>query len=248
MSCDVLGVFAHPDDESLLAGGTLAACAAAGLRVGIVSMTHGELGGFPGATRARELSAAGAALGADWAVCLDFPDGELGSCDRACAAAALRELAAAAAQPDGRSGGAVLTFSAEGLYWHPDHIAVHEIVRASFPAERICELSWPAGLLAGVVDELRARELPTDVWGLDPRAFGVPAERIARELDVSAFLDVKLRALRCHPSQFPSGHALADLPDDLARRLLGHEWLVRCPPGDWLADAVASGCAARSGA
>ena len=40
----VLAVFAHPDDESLLAGGTLAACAAAGRRVAVVSMTHGERG------------------------------------------------------------------------------------------------------------------------------------------------------------------------------------------------------------
>ena len=40
----VLAVFAHPDDESLLAGGTLAACAKAGLDVGLLSLTRGELG------------------------------------------------------------------------------------------------------------------------------------------------------------------------------------------------------------
>ena len=40
----LLAVFAHPDDESLVAGGTLAACAAAGVAVRIVSVTHGEQG------------------------------------------------------------------------------------------------------------------------------------------------------------------------------------------------------------
>jgi GlcNAc-PI de-N-acetylase len=40
MAGGVLAVFAHPDDESLLAGGVLAACASAGRRVAIVSMTR----------------------------------------------------------------------------------------------------------------------------------------------------------------------------------------------------------------
>ena len=44
----VLAVFAHPDDESLLAGGALAACAAAGRDVTIVSLTRGELGPIAG--------------------------------------------------------------------------------------------------------------------------------------------------------------------------------------------------------
>ena len=44
MAGGVLAIFAHPDDESLLAGGVLAACAAAGRRVAIVSMTRGERG------------------------------------------------------------------------------------------------------------------------------------------------------------------------------------------------------------
>jgi LmbE family N-acetylglucosaminyl deacetylase len=236
-ACDVLAVFAHPDDESLLAGGTLAACAAAGLRVGVVSMTRGELGGAAygsdlGAVRERELIDAAAALGSTWARCLDLPDGELGSVDPDRALQALGALG----QCEPR---ALLTFSADGLYWHPDHIAVHEIVRRVFPHERIFEFSWPPGLLAEVVDELRRRGLPSDVWGLDPGAFGAPAGAIVRELDVSGFLDAKLRALRCHRSQLLSGHALTELPHDLAERLLGREWLTS-DRDSWLVDVVAA--------
>jgi LmbE family N-acetylglucosaminyl deacetylase len=244
-ACDVVAVFAHPDDESLLAGGTLAACAAAGMTVGIVSMTRGELGlaGGSGAVgeaalgdlRERELIEASDVLGAAWARCLDLPDGELASIDRAAAVDVVREAIAV------RERQVVLTFSAEGLYWHPDHVATHEIVRSAFPAASIYELSWPEGLLSRTVEELRRRGLPADVWGLDPHAFGVPAETIERELDVSALLEVKLRALRCHASQLLAGHALADLPDDLARELLGREWFVRCPDAAWLERVVAQG-------
>lgn len=242
--CEVLAVFAHPDDESLLAGGTLAACAAAGMTVGIVSMTRGELGvagaseaadeAALGDLRERELIQAAGVLGAAWARCLDFPDGELGSVDRAHAATVLRDLTDA--QPR-----AVLTFSIEGLYWHPDHIAVREIVRSAFSAASVYELSWPEGLLARAVGELRRRGLPADVWGLDPSAFGAPSGAISRELDVSRFLELKLRALRCHRSQLLAGHALAELPCDLALELLGREWFVTCPRGDWLEQLVSCG-------
>ena len=40
----VLGIFAHPDDESLACGGTLARLADAGARVVIVCASHGEAG------------------------------------------------------------------------------------------------------------------------------------------------------------------------------------------------------------
>src|SRR5204862_6156740 len=76
---NVLAIFAHPDDESLLAGGTLAASAAAGLDVTIVSVTRGEAGPIGdrsvgrerlGEVREQELRAAARELGAARARCL----------------------------------------------------------------------------------------------------------------------------------------------------------------------------------
>ena len=81
----LLAVFAHPDDESLAAGGLLACCAARGARVCVLCLTRGEKGpGQPGdglpdlaSTRARELDAAAAVLGVSTVRLLEHPDGML---------------------------------------------------------------------------------------------------------------------------------------------------------------------------
>jgi LmbE family N-acetylglucosaminyl deacetylase len=243
----VLAVFAHPDDESLLAGGTLAACARARLDVGVLSLTRGELGeaAEPGhddlaTVRARELEAAGRILGATWTECLPFPDGALEWAD----AGAVREVVAeriARHEP-----GAVITFSPEGLYWHADHLATHRItveaVAEAAGAASLYGATWPAGLAGRVVDEARERGRPAELWGLDPTAFGAPEETITTVLDVSAHLETKLAALGAHRTQLGSDHLLSNLPPDLAATLLGREYFVelRSPAGsaDWLAAAA----------
>ena len=83
----VLGIFAHPDDESLACGGTLARLADAGCRVVIVCASHGEAGscsdpalvpdGNLGNVRIGELRDAAAVLGAAETIVLDHPDGDL---------------------------------------------------------------------------------------------------------------------------------------------------------------------------
>src|SRR3954467_10658197 len=77
----VLGIFAHPDDESLACGGTLARLADAGARVIVVWGPRGEAGsisdpalvpdGNLGVVRARELCEAAAVLGVAEAIILD---------------------------------------------------------------------------------------------------------------------------------------------------------------------------------
>src|SRR5690349_4600204 len=95
----LLAVFAHPDDESLVAGGVIAACAAAGVEVALVCATRGELGPIAdaalatrqtlAAVREAELRAAGRALGAHAVECLSYPDGGLHCCDGGALAADL---------------------------------------------------------------------------------------------------------------------------------------------------------------
>jgi LmbE family N-acetylglucosaminyl deacetylase len=246
----VLAVFAHPDDESLLVGGTLAACAAAGRRVAIVSMTRGERGPSELAARTgrslaevreAELLAAARALGASAAECLDYPDGELAGVDEADAARTLARLL------DRERPDALLSFSEEGLYWHPDHLALSGLLAVTLelvePAPAwVYGATWPEGHAARLVALMRARGLETDLWGLQPEAFGAPEESITSSLDVRPFLPAKLEALRAYASQIGPRHLLSTLPQDLAEEFLGREYFVRIRPGesrrDWLAEAL----------
>jgi N-acetyl-1-D-myo-inositol-2-amino-2-deoxy-alpha-D-glucopyranoside deacetylase len=244
----IVAVVAHPDDESLIAGGTLAMAAAAGAETGVVSLTRGESGpvaGTPlgrgeslGPVRERELRAAAERPGAKWAACLRNPDGELDWSDRPATA---RELAALLARR--RRPTSVLTFGEDGLYWHPDHIAARAIAGMAVElieqggAARVWlyEAVWPAGRVSGLVAAARERGLPFDLWGLDPGAFGTAEDGPTVVVDVRPVLDRKLAALRAHRSQLGPDHLLTSLPDDLAHRFLGEEhWRVarRADSGD----------------
>lgn len=245
----IFGIFAHPDDESILAGGTLAACAAAGVEVVLISVTSGELGLFAGQDlaagetvgmrRESELREAARALGASEAFSLGRPDGELvwdppGEIEA--------ELANRIAwwRPQ-----AVITFGPEGLYWHPDHIAVHNFTlkavesaaRGGF-APQVYYATFPIGRMKRLASAMKARGLSTELWGLDPEDFGAPEEEITTVLDVRGFLSQKLRALRCHSSQFADDNLFTNLPAELAQDFLGYEYFMKSGAvdgtDDWL--------------
>src|SRR5205823_9573462 len=108
-----------------------------------------------GEVREAELRAAAAALGARSVECLDYPDGGLDWLADEAAAASDLERRIRRWQPQ-----VVITFGPEGLYWHPDHIAVHRLTRAAI--ERIATDSGPTStprLYCGVLPEGRMGEL-----------------------------------------------------------------------------------------
>ena len=251
MSGGLLVVTAHPDDEVLIAGGTLAACAAAGLPTGVVCLTRGEQGPISSrrlasrktlaTVRAAELRAACAELGVEWVKCYRRQDGNLEFSD---GPAIVRQLAAIlwARAPD-----AVITFGEDGLYHHPDHIATYwytvRAVKRQADRPQLYRSVWPTSLSADLVGAMAARGLPSDLWQLEPDEFGTDQLDGSFELDVRAFAQQKLRALRCHRTQLGDDHALSALPPDLARRFLGLERFAAVPVdahGDdgWLAAAL----------
>jgi LmbE family N-acetylglucosaminyl deacetylase len=140
----ILGLFAHPDDEVFVAGGTLAKYAAEGAEIMVVSATRGQAGQIRdsriatrrtlGAVREQELHLSSARLGVRHSVCWDYGDGMLQSLDREQlirdAVAAIRSF-----RPD-----IVLSFGPDGGYGHPDHIvmclvAQEAVRRAGDPTE-----------------------------------------------------------------------------------------------------------------
>ncbi len=261
----MLAVFAHPDDESLASGGLLAWCSALGVRVSLLCLTHGEHGyagrGAPGPgtrplrqVRARELQAAASALGVTRVRLLDHEDGMLPWIrpDRL-DADILDEIRRAA--PD-----VVVTFDADGLYWHPDHIAVHERTTAVVAALRgggpaLFHVTLPPGAMRAVVDHAvrvgaargLARPFARSILGVaDADAFGAGAPPPTLVVHAHDHAVQKLRALRCHRTQFDDC-ALRFIDENDAPRLLGTEHYRRSEVGA-RGDTIVDRLAAESGA
>jgi len=113
----VLMVWAHPDDETYLAGGVSALLTDAGNRVVCITATRGEAGG-DGQVRSVELDAALEVLGVREHQWLDYPDGGCAAVDVTEATARIRAVVDEV-QPD-----TVLTFGPDGITGHPDHQTV----------------------------------------------------------------------------------------------------------------------------
>ncbi len=132
----LLAVFAHPDDESMGMGGTLAKYAAEGVETYLVCATRGERGWFgpeeqdpgPGALsqiRTKELENAIGELGMKGLCFLDYLDGEL---DRADHSEAIGKIVTHIRRVRPQ---VVVTFPPDGNYGHPDHIAISQFTGAA---------------------------------------------------------------------------------------------------------------------
>jgi LmbE family N-acetylglucosaminyl deacetylase len=233
----VLAVFAHPDDESLACGGTLAMLADAGARVVVMCASHGERGSNIGPVRndalglerAIEMRDAADALGISEVRLLSHPDGELRWAQvtdfNATIVLFLRRHPTAA----------VITFGEDGLYWHPDHIGVNErvltAVRSLGPdAPPVYYVTMPKGVMPEIVQAARARGwVPPQkgFWSIVPESFGLLAQPHTLEVNVQALVTRKLAAIIAHRSQMGAGHPFSQLDPVDARRWLGAEYFRR---------------------
>jgi LmbE family N-acetylglucosaminyl deacetylase len=237
MAFTVVSFHAHPDDEALLTGGTLARCAAEGHRVVIVTATDGSAGltderrhprSALGATRLQELEDAAAALGAHRVVSLGYEDGRFSDVplDEAAdaLAAVLRE----------ENADVLTTYDRAGGYGHPDHVRVHHVGAAA--AER----AGAPVVLEATVDRtllMRATRLMRVLPGslrVSPQAFATSfsaRSEITHRVDVRPYLGAKRAALVAHNSQTTGARRrtvgyLSALPPAVSRSVLGHEWFV----------------------
>ena len=237
----VLAVFAHPDDESLACGGTLARLAAAGARVVLVCASRGERGSVAGPVRddalgrirSREFAEAGRTLGLSTVILLDHPDGDL----RWAHVPELHADIIAAIQ--GFNPAAVITFGEDGLYWHQDHIAVHERTTTAVQAfgadgPALYYVTMRTGVMRAIVNAAAERgwqPTPRGFWSLVPEAFGLYAAPPTFTVDVADWVPQKLAALRCHQTQMGSGHPFDEIPSAAARQWLGVEQFRRAGAG-----------------
>jgi N-acetyl-1-D-myo-inositol-2-amino-2-deoxy-alpha-D-glucopyranoside deacetylase len=234
----VLAVFAHPDDESLACGGTLARLADAGANVVLLCASRGERGsisepelvpdGNLAAARSRELVDAAAALRIGEVVIMDHPDGDLRWDD---VPELHREIVALV---DRHQPAAVITFAEDGLYWHLDHIGVHERTYTAVrsfgdAAPPLYYVTMPKGMMRALAEAAHARGAARDsgFWGIEPDAFGDCAAPATITIDVRPWIGRKLAALRCHRTQLGIDNPLTWIDEDEARDWLGTEYFRR---------------------
>lgn len=245
---------AHPDDESMTTGGSMARAVADGHRVVLVVATHGEYGEVPhdlaeGESlldrRRAESEASAAALGVHRLVWLGYKDSGMtgwtqnddpesfwqASVDEAGErlAAILREEAAD-----------VLTvYDWHGNYGHPDHVKVHTVGhRAAELAEtpRVFEATMNRDAMKrffAIAREMGEATGPDgEDWDPDGPAddgnpFGTPESELTHAVDVAPFIAQKRASISCHKSQVTDAGFFMSMPEDAFATAFGTEWFTR---------------------
>jgi N-acetyl-1-D-myo-inositol-2-amino-2-deoxy-alpha-D-glucopyranoside deacetylase len=226
----LLLVHAHPDDESIGTGATMARYAAEGARVTLVTCTLGELGEIIpadlahlgadelGRYRIGELDAACAELGVTDHRYLGGPGrwrdsgmmGTAGNDDprcfwRASVAEAADALLAVIREVRPQ---VLVTYDANGFYGHPDHIQAHRV-------------AWHAFARAGH-------------YGLAKfYATSAADGPVTTEVDATAYLDRKQAAMRAHATQITVDPPYFALSNQVRYELRGveHFTLLAGPRG-----------------
>jgi LmbE family N-acetylglucosaminyl deacetylase len=237
---------AHPDDESILTGGSMAKAASEGHRVVLVVATRGEHGevadGFLdageqlGLRRVAETFGSAEVLGVQRVEFLGYVDsGMMGEptndapysfwsadVDQAAnrLAAILREEHA----------DVLVTYDENGGYGHPDHIKVNRVGNR-------------AGEIAGVrtfegtmnrdrmIEGMTTRRAEMEAAGMDVGDFdleqakkmGSPEAEITHEVDVASLVEAKRLAMKAHPSQIPDDSWFLSMPTDVFAGAFGIE-------------------------
>ena len=243
----LMAVLAHPDDESLGIGGTLAKYAAEGVETCLLTATRGERGwrgdaandpGLEafGKLREAELLAAAAILGVREVQFLNYIDGDL---DQADPAAAIGQIAAHIRRVRPQ---VVLTFGPEGAYGHPDHMAISQFTLAALvaaadsawqpggnhPPHRVAKLYFMADTRAGTaLYTAMFGDLVMPVDGVDRSFPGWPEWIMSAELDTDAYWRTTLRAILCHTSQIGGMANLVAACEHEHAALLGRQYFIR---------------------
>lgn len=250
MELTLMTVHAHPDDEVLSTGGSLARYGDEGVRTVLVTCTGGEQGDGPGGVkpgeeghdeadvrtrRLGELRESAAHLGVDHVELLGYRDSgmegwEANADPNAFANAPLDDAAARlAALMERYRPQVVVTYDENGGYGHPDHVQAHRIAVAATERTSIPDKLYYTAIPRRRIRELMEymRDIGADAGDWDvPDDFGTPDEEITAVIDVSLYAARKRKALEAHASQSENIFLLR-LPEEAQRRAFGQEAFVR---------------------
>jgi N-acetyl-1-D-myo-inositol-2-amino-2-deoxy-alpha-D-glucopyranoside deacetylase len=251
----LLLVHAHPDDESIGTGATMAKYAAEGARVTLVTCTLGEMGEIIppdlrhllpdelAQHRIGELDQACAALrvsdhrllGGEGRFrdsgMMGLPDNDDPRCfwqaDVSEAAGLLAPIIEEVAAT------VIVTYDANGFYGHPDHIQAHRVAWKAWELTgqkaKFYATAMPESVLADAV------KLPEDSWfaHAGTSSAGVPDEQVTTEIDAGKYLDFKIAAMRAHETQITVDGEFFALSNEIGQRILATEYytLLAGPSG-----------------
>ncbi len=262
----LLACFAHPDDEAFPVGAALAAHAARGVTVRLITATLGEEGEIRqegaatrdtiGDVRRNELAASAETLGIASHDVLRYRDsGMAGTPPNQHPQAyvnadpgpvverLIREIRAFRPQ-------VVLTFGADGLYGHPDHIAISRHATQAFhqaanpqvypqqladglaprQPERLLYSVRPRGFRTGMALRLREAGIDFPLPSAERVNDGVPAEEIHLEFHAGDHLDTKLACIKRHLTQLAPDWPYETVPREVTVQNMGREYYVRAWP------------------
>lgn len=240
-------VLAHPDDESLCVGGTLARYAAQGVEISLVVATRGERGWRGaqqdnpgllrlGEIREAEVRAAARVLGVTGLHFLDYLDGDVST-------APFDDLVTKiAAQVRHFRPDVVITFDPHGMYGHPDHLAISQAT-----TNALWRAADPAFHVSGALPPYRAAKLYYRVFSQNAlkqyqEIFGELKMKIAGEqriatawqpwamttrIEVQSYVAQVWAAIACHRSQMQITDGLRARFREYQTRELGTETYYR---------------------
>lgn len=246
-SLKLMCVVAHPDDESIAFGGTLARYAAEGIETSLVVATRGERGWFGrweeypgakalGAIRESELREASQILGISQLDFLDYMDGNIDQVDETEIIAQLTRLVRQI-RPH-----VVVTFGPDGLYGHPDHIAISQLTTSAIMCAADHNCAYSKDLEPHSVSKLYYRIAPQEwftrfipvfgemimfIDGQERRAHPWVDWIITTRVNTALHWQRTWQAICCHRTQIPDQYILQQLSEEDHRQLWGQQEFYR---------------------
>jgi LmbE family N-acetylglucosaminyl deacetylase len=225
----MLGVWAHPDDETYLMAGLMADGVRRGERVVCVTATRGELGSFDeerwptatlGKVRQAELERCLEILGVREHHWLDYPDGGVADVPRDEGLGKVLHLVEEIRPMS------VFTFGPDGMTGHTDHKTV-----SAWATEAFEEAAPPGATLfhATQTPEWAAEFVPQmnrfNVFMEEGTPPVTPRDRLGLLFDLSPeLIELKLKAIEAHTSQIEG--MMAAFGADFFRRAMMAEFFV----------------------
>ncbi|WP_327048920.1 PIG-L family deacetylase [Microbispora sp. NBC_01189] len=246
----LMAVHAHPDDEVMGTGGVLAKYTQEGIRTVLVTCTNGEQGDGPGGVkpgepghddaavaeqRLAELRESVAHLGIDHLELLGYRDSGMvgwegnGHADAFANVPVETAAARLAALMERYRPQVIVTYDENGNYGHPDHIQAYRIAVAAAEMtgipDKLYYIAVPRERIQRMFEFLRESGMAPEDFEI-PDDFGTPEELITSVVEVSPYVESKMKAPRAHASQGENIPMLQMSPE-AQQQAFSHEFFIR---------------------